>query len=128
MTRGPKKTDRSQRAALYTVGITGALLAAGAVPLASVRDAAGVAAGGLLATLNLWAIGLLVRRLLTDGTPAAPWALFAVVKLVVLFGAVYLLVFSGFADILAIVVGYGALPIGLVVAQLGAKRPADEQG
>jgi hypothetical protein len=123
-----RKTDASQRAALWTVGITGALLAVGAVPLAGVRDAAGVAAGACLATLNLWAIGLLVRRLFSESAPAAPWALFAVLKLALLFGAVYLLVFSGVADILAVVVGYGALPLGLVAAQLGAKRPADEQG
>jgi len=128
MSETTPKSDASQRAALWTVGITGSVLAAAAIPLSSARDAAGVAAGAVLATLNLWAIGLLVRRLLSDSAPAVPWALFAVVKLVVLFGAVYLLVFSGFADILAVVVGYGALPIGLVVAQLGAKRAADEQG
>ncbi len=128
MSDDSQRTDAAQRTSLWAVGIAGAIVTLGAVPVVGLRGALGVASGATIATLNLWAIGLLVRRLLGDGVPAAPWALLALVKVTVLFGAVYLLVFSGFADILAVVAGYGALPIGLVVAQLSARPATDEQG
>ena len=42
----------------------------------------------------------------------AAWGLFAVVKIVVLFGGIYLLLTKGLVDPIALVVGYGVLPSG----------------
>jgi hypothetical protein len=53
--------------------------------------------------------------------------LVAVVKLVVLFGGLYLLLRSGMASGVALVLGYGALPLGITVGGLLAPRP-DEGG
>ena len=128
MNDATRKNDASQRASLWAVAGTGAALAVAALLLVGLHSALGVAVGGGLATLNLWAIGLIVGRLFSDHAKVAPWALFAVVKVAVLFGAVYLLVFSGFVDILAVVVGYGALPLGVMAAQLGARPSGDERG
>ena len=123
-----RKNDTRQRASLWAVAATGAVLAVAALPLVGLRGALGVAVGAGLATLNLWAIGLIMRRLFSDHVSVAPWALLAAAKVGVLFGAVYLLVFSGFVDILAVVVGYGALPLGVMAAQLGARPSGDERG
>jgi hypothetical protein len=46
------------------------------------------------------------------------WGLFAVVKIVVLFGGIYLLLTKGLVDPIALVVGYGVLPLGIAASSL----------
>jgi hypothetical protein len=48
----------------------------------------------------------------------AAWGLFAVVKIVVLFGGIYLLLTKGLVDPIALVVGYGVLPLGIAASSL----------
>jgi hypothetical protein len=60
----------------------------------------------------------------------AAWGLFAVLKIVVLFGGIYLLLTKGLVDPIALVVGYGVLPLGIAASSLvnslspRARRPA----
>ena len=52
------------------------------------------------------------------------WGLLAVVKIVVLFGGMWLLLTRGWVDPIALLVGYGALPLGISAGTLGrALRP-----
>jgi len=48
----------------------------------------------------------------------AAWGLFAVVKILVLFGGIYLLLTKGLVDPIALVVGYGVLPLGIAASSL----------
>ncbi len=49
---------------------------------------------------------------------AAAWGLFGVLKLVVLFGGIYVLLTKGLVDPMALVVGYGVLPLGIAASSL----------
>lgn len=112
-------------AVTFAVGVLAAVVAGLSFGL---RTGVGVALGAGLALGNLWAIRGLVGALVGRGGQAAFWALVGAAKLLLLLGVVYLLVFAGFADILPLVVGYGALPVGLVGAQVVAPAPRDERG
>jgi len=58
------------------------------------------------------------------------WGLFAVLKIIVLFGGIYLLLTKGLVDPIALVVGYGVLPLGIAASSLvnslspRSRRPA----
>ena len=60
----------------------------------------------------------------------AAWGLFAMLKIVVLFGGIYLLLTKGLVDPIALVVGYGVLPLGIAASSLvtslspRARKPA----
>jgi hypothetical protein len=61
----------------------------------------------------------------------AAWGLFAVLKIVVLFGGIYLLLTKGMVDPIALVVGYGVLPLGIAASSLVnslAPRPRARRG
>jgi hypothetical protein len=49
---------------------------------------------------------------------AAAWGLFGVLKLVVLFGGIYVLLTKGLVDPMPLVVGYGVLPLGIAASSL----------
>lgn len=51
---------------------------------------------------------------------AAAWGLFGVLKLVVLFGGIYVLLTKGLVDPMPLVVGYGVLPLGIAASSLFA--------
>jgi hypothetical protein len=61
---------------------------------------------------------------------AAAWGLFGVLKLVVLFGGIYVLLTKGLVDPMPLVVGYGVLPLGIATSSLfsglapRSRRPA----
>ena len=48
----------------------------------------------------------------------AAWGLFAMLKIVVLFGGIYVLLTKGLVDPIALVVGYGVLPLGIAASSL----------
>jgi hypothetical protein len=69
-----------------------------------------------------------------DGSPRAPrtdrehsaegkrggaaWGAFAVVKILILFGGIYLLLTRGLVDPMPLVVGYGVLPLGIAASSV----------
>ncbi len=110
-----------------TLAVAG-LFAAAALALDGPGAALGVVLGATLAVANLWVISRVVRALVGRGGRALFWALVGTVKVVVLMGAVYLLVMARLADILPLVLGYGALPIGILAVQLRAAPQQDEPG
>ena len=112
---------------LRVVAIVGLVLVAGACLAAGPRVMLAVAIGAGAAVLNLWVIGRLVATFL-GGRGRMSWGFVALVKLAVLFGGMFLLIKSGIAGVIPLLIGYGALPVGIVVAQLGGLSPVRGEG
>jgi hypothetical protein len=141
-TRRASGLDAQLRVSLAAVAVSGAALAAASVPFFGLSAALSVAVGAGLATANLWALARIVAALLPDesrastdggaGTPApdqAPnqtvlWAFLGLLKMFALFGVVWLLMRHGFVSGLGLVVGFGALPIGIAIGSLVSHRGA----
>jgi hypothetical protein len=49
---------------------------------------------------------------------AAAWGVFGLLKIVVLFGGIYVLLTKGLVDPMPLVVGYGVLPLGIAASSL----------
>jgi hypothetical protein len=117
-TRTINDTEAALRMALWAivlVGVTGAMIAG---VFSGFRSMLGVATGAMLAVLNLWTIGVVARGYMGKLNPNVPWVLVGMLKFLLLFAAVYGLVRSGWLPIGALFIGYGALPLGIVAAQL----------
>jgi hypothetical protein len=124
----PKKTwlDESIRAAMITVTVSTCVLAAGALVAFDLRTAGGVAVGGMFGLANLWAFARIGDAFLSRRGATAPWTAFAMLKLAGLFGGVWLILRSGIASPLSLLVGYGALPIGITLGTLFGPKPPDD--
>lgn len=121
----PENPDQNGIAtALWSVAVVGVLLAVGAPFALGSASRLSVALGALLALLNLWGLLRIVRAFLYPVGARAPWVLFAMFKLAALFVGVWFLVRSGSAQVLPLLIGYAALPIGIVVSQLKSAAPA----
>ncbi len=115
-------TDEEQglRAALWAIALTGAALTL-AWPFMFGREGmVGVALGSAIAAFNLWSLGRIVRAFMNGA--GLPWVLLAAFKLIGLLVLVALLLKLGIATVIPLAVGYGALPVGIVFAQLGSAR------
>jgi hypothetical protein len=122
------------RTALAAVAIAGAGLSLGALPVFGLGAALSVAVGGAIATANLWALARIVLALLPDDRAGAQaqskagWALVALLKMLGLIAAVWLLMRHGVVSPLPMLVGFGALPIGIAIGTLVSdRRPAPER-
>jgi hypothetical protein len=113
--------DHGLRAALHAVAISGALLTLGSPFVLGLRGIVGVALGASIATLNLWALGRIVRAFMHGA--GLPWILLGALKLVGLLALLALVLKLGLTSVIPLAIGYGALPVGIVFAQLGAGRP-----
>lgn len=107
-----------------------AVIIAGVAFAAQGLGAAGqVALGGLLAVLNLVAFAFIGRGVLGRGANRRLWGVLAGLKFLVLFGGIFVLVRSGALNVLALAIGYAALPAGVVTASLfGRSDPAPDEG
>lgn len=132
--------DSTFGAALLAIALVGGAFALGAGAMYGGRSALSVLFGTALALANLYVLGRVIRAMLPTSeaadppsaesgavpTPEAPakrgsaaaWGIFAVLKVLVLFGLVFVSVNSGWVSLLGFLLGYGALPIGIVMAQL----------
>ncbi len=111
--------------------VLGAALTLGALVLLGGRAATSVAVGAGIAVGNLIAMRAIIRALLppAESEPTAPpsgaagaWALFAVLKILILFGGVWILLTRGMVDPMPLVVGYGVLPLGITLSALFPPR------
>jgi ATP synthase I chain len=102
---------------LFAVLAIGILLAVGAWLTHSRETGIGVGIGGLVAALNLWAFTRIGKAMFSGRRRSAGWAVVAMLKLLVLFGAVFGILKKDLADPLSFLVGYLALPIGIVASQ-----------
>lgn len=114
-------------AALVGVGMAGAGMAIGAFALYGGKAAGSAAFGTLLALANLYVLGRVIRAMLPEREGAEPngkkgsaaaWGVFAMLKVFGLFGLLLVAVNTGWVTPLGFLAGYGALPIGIVMAQL----------
>ncbi len=110
--------------ALWSVAVVGVLLSVAAPFAIGSSSRLSVALGSLLALLNLWGLTRIVRAFLYPVGARAPWILFAMFKLAALFVGVWFLVRGGSAQLLPLLIGYAALPVGIVVSQLKSAAPA----
>jgi hypothetical protein len=113
--------DHGLRAALWAVAICGALLTLGSPFVLGRGGIVGVALGSAIATLNLWSLGRIVRAFMHGA--GLPWVLLGALKLVGLIVVLTLVLKLGITTVIPLAIGYGALPVGIVFAQLGAARP-----
>ena len=125
--------------------VLGGVLSVFALGLYGPKPAASVALGAAIAVANLLVMRAIVRALLPppEGDDAAPkppedvdhrgagkrggaaWGVFAVLKILVLFGGLWLLLTKRLVDPIPLVVGYGVLPLGIAAASLWANlRPS----
>jgi hypothetical protein len=120
--------DRTLSAAVRTVAITAAVFTLGSMPFGGFRFGMGVLAGGLIAVANLVVLARIVQAFLGKKGNTAPWAIIAVLKLVLLLGGVWMILKSEVVSGLPLVIGYMSLPVGAVMASLfGPKPPADPE-
>jgi hypothetical protein len=125
----PGRPDRADghRRHLVGVGATGIVLILSAAGLGGPGWAFGAAVGGAIALANLWALGVLTRGLLLGTRRKAAYIVLAVLKFGVLVGGCTALVRAGVVGLLPLALGYGALPLGIIVAELASRRAVGEE-
>jgi hypothetical protein len=102
---------------LFAVVAIGILLAAGAWLIGGRQTGIGVGVGALIATLNLWAFTRIGTAMFSGQSRRGGWGVLAMLKLLVLFAAVFGILKRDLADPLSFLIGYLALPIGIVASQ-----------
>ena len=117
------KTDDDQgvRTALWAIALCGVALTLGSPFVLGKGAIVGVALGSAIAAFNLWSLARIVRAFMNGA--GLPWVLLAALKLVGLLAIVALVLQLGITTVIPLTVGYAALPVGIVFAQLGAARP-----
>jgi hypothetical protein len=119
---GGNGLDPSTRAAIVGVAGTGVILAIGGAAGWGPRAGISVAIGALIAVANLYGLARIVGAFLggrAEGDAGAGlWGVLAILKVLGLFGGVWLLFTSHLVAPMALVVGWGALPIGIAMGTL----------
>jgi hypothetical protein len=108
------------RAALWGIALTGAVLTLASPFVIGKHAVVGVALGSTIAAFNLWSLARIVKAFMNGA--GLPWVLLAALKLIGLLVVVAGVLQLGITTVVPLAVGYGALPIGIVFAQLGAAR------
>jgi len=102
---------------LFAVVAIGILLAGGAWFLKGQPVALGVGIGAAVAGLNLWVFTRIGTAMVSGQSRPAAWGLVALLKLLLLFGGVFVILKKDLADPVSFLIGYLALPIGIVASQ-----------
>ncbi|HVJ17865.1 MAG TPA: hypothetical protein VM686_20730 [Polyangiaceae bacterium] len=113
------------KSALWSVALVAPVLAVIAFFTFGARGVLASIAGSALALVNLWAVARIVRGLVEEARLRSRWSLLALFKMIALIGTVFALVASGL-PVLAVAIGYAAMPIGILIGQLWAPAPADD--
>jgi hypothetical protein len=118
--------DASMRAMVIAVFACGVAFALFALPFFGGRAALGVAIGGALATANLAVFARLGDAFIARRGNTVPWTVVALLKLVFLFGGVWMILTSDIVSGLALAAGYGALPVGITLGSLFGPKPPED--
>jgi hypothetical protein len=122
--------DGRLRTSLRMVLWAAGALALFAFALVDARAGISVAFGGALAAGNLWVLARIVTELLptdragADAQSRGGWALVAVLKILGLLAAAWLLMRHAIVAPLPMLVGFAALPIGIAIGSLVSDRSA----
>jgi hypothetical protein len=114
--------------AILAVSIVGLVGTVASIWLGGMSTARSVAIGAAIAVGNLWLLAQMVRGFLDRAGSSAPWSVIAVLKFVALFGAMYVLVKTRVVSLLPCVFGFGALPVGIVLAEVFSSRRSPGEG
>ena len=125
MTTPRTEEERSLRAALWGVALSGAVLTLASPFVLGKQGVLGVALGSLIAGLNLWALGHVVRALMNGA--GLPWVVLGGFKLIGVLAVVAVILKLGITTLIPLGFGYAALPLGIVLSQLGGGRPVARQ-
>jgi hypothetical protein len=126
MAEPPKNDDGgAMRAAILSVGVCAIGLAAAGFAFFGASAGFGVAVGGAIATANLWLFARIGQAFLQE-KGRGPWIAIAIVKLVFLFGGVFLLIKNDIVSGISLAVGYGAMPLGITLGSLFGPKPPDD--
>jgi len=134
------------KVASIAAAVLGVLFTLVALAFFGSRAALSVAMGAVIAVANLVMMSAIVRAMLrpedapeAEPTPnepaeaepaervdhvaegkrgAAAWGVFGLLKIVLLFGGIYVLLTKGLVDPMPLVVGYGVLPLGIAASSL----------
>jgi hypothetical protein len=116
--RSDNPPDAGLSRAFWSVGICGCLVSLGSFFVFDVLvDSVSVFVGAATALLNFWMTAYLVRGFLAPAGIRLPWALIATVKLVGVLGVLYWLLQRELLSLLPLVLGFAALPLGIVFGQ-----------
>ena len=118
--------DGNVATALWSVAIVGLVLTLLSLQVFGVGGVVSTALGGALAVLNLWLIARMVRGFLGGG-PGRAWGPIGMIKLAALFIVLGIILKRGFAEVLPLALGYAALPLGIVLAQLKPTSPVSRE-
>lgn len=110
-----------------SVAVVGVLDAVAVGYFAGRGAGASAAFGATLGLANLLVLGRMVRAFLGRGGASMPWVVAALTKLAVLLLAMYLPVRAGLVQVLPFVIGFGALPLGIVLGQLLTVPPTSKE-
>jgi hypothetical protein len=124
------------RRSILAVAVVGGVLSLVSLLFFGLSTAFSVGVGAALAAVNLWALARIVAALLPTGPAGAraqskaAWGLLATIKLFGLIAVVWLLMRHGIVSPIPMVVGFGALPIGIAIGSLLSDRDAtpDDEG
>ncbi len=121
----PRESDDviSLSRSLWSVTIVGALLTLLTPFVAELDAVLSVAIGAAIGVANLYVLGRVVQAFLSPTGARLPWTVVVLLKFAGLFGGVYLLVQYAGVQVLPLVVGYGALPLGIVFSQVKHQSP-----
>ncbi len=108
------------RPALWAIASCGAALTLASPFVLGGRAIVGVALGAGVAALNLWALARIVSAFMNGA--GLPWVLLSALKLFGLLALVALALAFGITTAVPLAVGYSAMPLGIVLAQLSASR------
>jgi hypothetical protein len=143
----PEKTERDDiKTSVKAAAILGAIFTLAAFGTHDAKTGFSVAIGAAIAVANLLTMRAIVRALVRapddegeadapadDEAPAADakkdhraagkrggaaWGVFALLKIFILFGGIWILLSKGLVAPIPLVVGYGVLPLGIAAAGL----------
>lgn len=121
MTHHAENSRTQYRPVTLCVVAVGLLLSLFATPVYGLQAGGNVLLGATIAAINFWLTVRSITALLTSASGernAAGWGLAVAVKFSVLCIGMYLLFQAPMVQGLPLLVGLGALPLGIVVAQL----------
>lgn len=120
----PGEVDRAIRIVCMTIAAFALLLAVPSYFVAGGRFALGAVAGGAIGVANFLFFGRIGKALTGTRRAAAFWGGMYFVKIVLLFGGLYVLFTTGVLHVYGLLVGLSALVPGIVVGGLLATPKA----
>jgi hypothetical protein len=121
----PGVGDAPMRASILSVLLTGLCFGVVGFAVGGARTGLGVTLGGLIATANLWVFARVGQAFMHKRGSSAPWGVVAILKMTFLFGGVWLILRTGVIAALPLILGYAALPVGIVIGSVFGPKPPD---